>query len=170
MPARRRATRIFAIGEISLLVPLLTLERRLRRTGGPGIIPFELAGTPERALQIMDRWGADGRSAARLSLLLDYPFLVSYSGLQRAGCRAASDALRRSGATALADVGPAVGVMQLAAGACDAFENTALLGVLARRDDRLPALARHFAAAKFALLTAGWTYLALGLVSRLPLR
>lgn len=118
----------------------------------------------------MDRWGADGRSAARLSLLLDYPFLVAYSGLQLAGCRAASEALRRSGASALADVGPAVGAMQLAAGACDAAENTALLGVLAGHEDRLPALARDFATAKFALLAVGWTYLALGQLSRLALR
>ena len=29
-----------------LLVPLAILDRRMQATGGPGIIPFELAGPP----------------------------------------------------------------------------------------------------------------------------
>jgi hypothetical protein len=153
-----------------LLVPLLVLERRMKRAGGPGIIPFELAGTPERSRRIMERWGPAGQSAARLSLVLDYPFLVTYSGIQLAACGAASDALRRRGATALADAGRVVGPAQLAAGGFDAVENTALLGILAGRDGRLPALARACASAKFGLLLLGWLYGALGLASRLTAR
>lgn len=161
----RRAFWIFGAGQILLLVPLLALERRMLRTGGPGIIPFELAGTPERSRKIMDTWGPDGQSAARLSLLLDYPFLVTYSGLGLTGSGAASDALRRRGATALADAGRVIGMMHLAAGAFDAAENTTLLGILAGRNGRLPALARAFASAKFGLLTVGWLYGAFGLAS-----
>ena len=161
---------VFGASQIALLVPLMALERRMRRTGGPGIIQFELAGTIERSREIMDTWGADGQSAARVSLLLDYPYLVTYSGLQLAGSRAASKALRRRGATALADAGPVIGGLQLAAGACDAAENTALLGILAGRNGRLPALARVFASAKFGLLTVGWLYGALGLASHVTQR
>jgi hypothetical protein len=163
----RIPVRALQIAQVALLVPLLELERRMRRTGGPGIIPFELAGTPRRARRIMETWGPEGQAAARVSLLLDYPFLVTYSGLQLAGCHAASGALRRRGAPALADAGPAIGAMQVAAGAFDAAENTALLGVLAGRDDRLPALARACARAKFALLGIGWLYLGLGAAGRL---
>jgi hypothetical protein len=122
-----------------LFVPLAVLDRRMQRTGGPGIIPFELAGTPERARAMMDRWGEDGRAAARASLLLDFPFLVAYSALNVAVARS-----RPAAAAAVA------------AGACDAVENAALLGVLAGRGDRLPAVARGFALAKFALLGVGW--------------
>jgi len=164
---RRPPLWAFGAGQILLLVPLLALERRMKRAGGPGIIPFELAGTPERSRRIMDRWGSDGRSAARLSLVLDYPYLVTYSGLQLGASRAASNALRRRGATRLAEAGRVIGAAQLAAGAFDAAENTALLGVLAGRDGRLPALARACARAKFALLGLGWGYGALGLASRL---
>jgi hypothetical protein len=166
-PDRRRLLWAFGAGQILLLVPLVALERRMRRAGGPGIIPFELAGTHERSHRIMERWGADGQSAARLSLLLDYPYLVTYSVLQVAASRAAGQALRRRGATTLADAGRVIGVAQVAAGAFDAAENTALLGVLAGRDGRLPALARACARAKFALLGLGWGYGALGLASRL---
>jgi hypothetical protein len=165
---RRRMFRTFGAGQVALLVPLLALERRMRRTGGPGIIPFELAGTPDRARAIMDRWGEDGRAAARRSLLLDYPYLVTYTGLQVAGCAAASDALARRDAGGLAAAGRVIGPAQLAAGAFDAAENTALLGVLGgRATGRLPAVARACAQAKFALLIVGWAYAALGLAVRL---
>jgi len=149
---------------------MLALERRMNRAGGLGIIPFELAGTPERAQEMMDRWGAEGRSAARTSLLLDYPFLVTYTGLQVAGTALASDALRRSGADGLADAGRLIGPAQIAAGAFDATENTALLGILAGRRGRWPAVARAAATAKFALLTVGWIYGALGLAGHLSSR
>jgi hypothetical protein len=168
--SRRRVFWVFGVGQATLLVPMVALQRRMQRTGGPGIIPFELAGTPERSRRIMEKWGPEGRSAARLSLLLDYPYLVTYTGLQVAGCAAASDALRRRGWRTLARAGGVIGPAQLAAGAFDAIENTALLGVLAERDDRLPALARAAARAKFALLYLGWAYAALGAASRLARR
>jgi hypothetical protein len=159
-------TRFFAAGQILLLIPLSACERRMRRTGGPGIIPFELAGTPERSRKIMDTWGPRGQSAARVSLLLDYPYLVTYAGLQVAGCRWASTRLRSTGASALADAGRLVAPLQVAAGAFDAAENTTLLAILAGRDGRLPGLARFFASVKFGLLGLGWLYQGAGFVSR----
>ena len=168
--SRRRALRSFGLAEVALLAPLVALERRMKRTGGPGIIPFELAGSPERSRRIMETWGADGQRAARLSLLLDYPFLVSYSGAQVALCAAASDALASRGAGPLAAGGRLIAPAQIAAGAFDAVENAALLAILAGRDGRLPALARGCARAKFAILYAGWLYGALGLASRLTSR
>jgi hypothetical protein len=167
---RRRDLRRFGAAQLALLVPLLALERRMQRTGGPGIIPFELAGTPDRARRIMDAWGADGRAAARASLVLDYPFLVAYTGFNRAVAGAAGAALDRRGLTGLARAAPAVGAAQVAAGAFDAAENGALLGVLAGGPARLPAVARACATAKFALLTAGWTYVAGALAARLARR
>lgn len=137
------------------------------RTGGPGIIGFELAGTPERSRRIMDRWGPEGRSAARLSLLLDYPFLVTYCGIQVAGCAAASDALRARDANALATAGRLIGPVQIAAGAFDAAENTALLGILGGRAGRLSAVARACAQAKFVVFLVGLLYEALAVASHL---
>jgi hypothetical protein len=137
----------------------------MKRTGGPGIIPFELAGTPERAGRIMDAWGAEGRSAARLSLVLDFPFLVAYSGLHANVCEIASDALRERGWERAADLGTIARTSQIVAGACDAVENAALLGVLGGCESALPRVARSFATAKFALLAVGWAYAAAGLAA-----
>ena len=155
-----------AVATGALLVPLADLERRMKRTGGGGIVPFELAGTRKRARHTMTMWGEDGRSAARTSLLLDYPFLVAYTGLNLAVTELAATALPKP----LAALGPAVAAGQVAAAACDAAENTALLGVLSGRDQRLPAVARAFATVKFALLGAGWLYTAAGLVAWLRSR
>lgn len=102
--------------------------------------------------------GPDGQCAARLSLLLDYPFLVTYCGIQVARCAAASDALRLRGANALATVRRVIGTAQIVAGAFDAAENTALLNVLAGRAGRLPAVARMCAEAKFAVFIFACLY------------
>jgi hypothetical protein len=142
------------------------LERRMRGTGGPGIIPFELAGTPERARRIIDIWGSDGRRAARRSLLLDYAFPPTYACLQALGCMATADRCRASGLRVLAAGGGPLAWSQLAAAGFDYVENTALLLILAGRDGRAPALARRAALAKFALLFAGWSYMLLGLSAR----
>src|SRR5687768_15786365 len=77
MPDRLK---LFGAAQTALFIPIAVLDRRMQRTGGGGIVPFELAGTPERARRTMQKWGPEGRSAARASLLLDFPFLVAYSG------------------------------------------------------------------------------------------
>ena len=69
-----------AAASAALLASLAMLDRRMQATGGPGIIPFELAG-PERSPEILRVWGREGRRAARASLLLDFPFLVAYTTL-----------------------------------------------------------------------------------------
>jgi hypothetical protein len=135
----------------------------MQRTGGPGIIPFELAG-PGSSKRILERWGADGRRTARASLVLDFPFLVAYTSLNLTLTARARRAYRGDAAER---VGRLVAVVQVAAGVCDAIENTALLGVLDRGgDDRLAAAARTAARAKFAGLAAGWLYGAGALAAR----
>jgi hypothetical protein len=163
MRSRRRTIRILGLAQVALLLPLLEMERRMRKAGGPGIVAFELAGTPERASKIMGKWGDEGQAAARVSLLLDYPFLVTYSGLQYIGCAAALEELGGP----LASAGRVIAKAQIAAGAFDAVENTALLGIVGGRQGRLPAVARAAALAKFALLTVGGLFRALGIASRL---
>ena len=163
--SRGRTATLFALANAAVFAPLAVMERRMKATGGTGIIPFELAGTPERSQRTLDVWGDAGRAAARTSLLLDFPYLVTYTGLGILGCAAAADALDDAGWPALAAAGPAMASAQVAAGAFDAAENTTLLMIL--RDGvggGRPERARMFARAKFALLYAVWAYGALGLV------
>ena len=46
----------------------LVCRDRIQDSGGPGIVPFELAGGTERATEILGEWGEAGRDAAKLSL------------------------------------------------------------------------------------------------------
>jgi hypothetical protein len=143
-----------AIATVVLLVPLAVLDRRMQKTGGPGIIPFELAG-PKGSVPILRRWGTEGRRAATLSLVLDFPFLASYTVLNVRVTRRARDARGHHGML----VPRIAEAAQLLAGACDAVENSALLVTIARSgDEGMAGIAQLAARAKFTLLGLGWLY------------
>jgi hypothetical protein len=145
---------------------MFSQERRMRRSGGPGIVGLELAGSPRRVDEILAAWGPEGQAAARRSLLIDYGVLASYGPLMAILCRRSAERLRRRGGGGLARFGPVLAGGQLAAAVCDVGENTALLAVLQGRRGHLPAVARACAVLKFSLLGAGAIYLALGMSSK----
>ncbi len=92
----RRALALAGLTSVALLVVLSVLDRRLQQTGGPGIVPFEVAGDLTRAQGILADSGSAGRDTARLSLWLDFAFLVAYGGFLTLAATAARDmALRR---------------------------------------------------------------------------
>jgi hypothetical protein len=131
---------------------MLSIERRLRRTGGPGIIAFELAGTASRAEAMMARWGPDGRRAARLSLWLDFGYMLSYGALT---AELLDRTRRHRGHPAV------LPALAIAAVAGDAIEGISLLKVL--NGTRVAAntrRARTAALSKFALLAASLCYVA----------
>jgi hypothetical protein len=133
---------------------MLVLERRMRRTGGPGIIPFELAGSASRAEDIMARWGGDGQRAARLSLWLDFGYMTTYGALT---ALLVDRARRRRGHPAIL---PAAVIVAVAA---DAAEGVSLLKVL--RGTRIAVHARRAQIAaliKFAVLAGALGYVAAG--------
>lgn len=129
---------------------MMRLEGRMRAAGGPGIIPFELAGTAAEAEAIMDRWGPDGRRAARQSMWLDFGYMTSYGILL--GLLIDRNRRRR---------GHAAWVPVLAAGAvaADAVEGVALMRVLDRRDIAANARRAQVAASlKFAVIAVALGY------------
>jgi GNAT superfamily N-acetyltransferase len=129
---------------------MTVLERRMRATGGPGIIPFELAGSGFRAEQIMAQWGRDGQRAARTSTWLDFGYMTTYGALT---ALLIDRARRRRGHPRA--------LMSLAAVAVagDAVEGVSLLQVLDRRQvDRYARRARGAALVKFAALAGALGY------------
>jgi hypothetical protein len=162
---RGRALWILGIASLVILGVLMVFEGRMKATGGPGIVPFEVAGSQERAREILALWGPEGRSAARASLIIDYPFLLAYASFYALACTAVSEALARRGFGWLGSVGMRLAWGALAAGAFDAVENAALLGVLATDGSgALAATARWFAIGKFTLTTLVILYVLGGLV------
>jgi hypothetical protein len=129
---------------------MTVLERRMRDAGGPGIIPFELAGSGFRSEQIMDQWGAEGQRAARASMWLDFGYMTSYGVLL---ALLIERARQRRGHPRALTAAAAVAV------AGDAVEGVSLIRVLNREQvDTNARRARTAALIKFAALTAGLGY------------
>ena len=140
---------------------------------GAGIFEFELAASSSDAREIVNGWGEEGRSAARESLLLDYPYLILYGLLFAGACAAVSRRAERAGKPALARLGAVLAWGALAGAAADALENAALLIVAAEHTGQpWPALAALFAVIKFALTIAAFLYAIVGflLTLRAPAR
>ncbi|MGB8406486.1 MAG: hypothetical protein WCE30_20720 [Mycobacterium sp.] len=130
-------------------VVMLRLESRMRAAGGPGIIPFELAGSAAKAEDIMRRWGEDGQRAARQSMWLDFGYMATYGTL----LALLVERRRRSR-------GHSVWLSSLAVGAvaADAVEGVSLIRVLGRQDIAVNARCAQVA----ALIKFGATAGALG--------
>lgn len=129
---------------------MLVFERGMRRTGGPGIIAFEVAGTAARAQDILTAWGAAGRRWARLSLWLDFGYMLTYGTL--VGLLIESVRNRRGDPIALQ-------LLPIGAVAGDAIEGVALLRALDGVDLHASARrARGAALTKFALLVVALGY------------
>jgi hypothetical protein len=152
---QRRPDDRLAIAAISFLgysTVMLMLERRMRRGGGPGIIPFELAGSASRAEDIMARWGSDGQRAARLSLWLDFGYMATYGTLT---ALLVDRARRRHGHPAILPITVIVAV------AADAAEGVSLLKVLRRTRIAVHARCAQIAALiKFVVLAGALGYVA----------
>jgi hypothetical protein len=140
-------------------------------SSGPTILAFEFAGSSARAAQIMAEWGAKGRSAAHLSLLLDYGYMLSYSLFFCVAGLAIRDTARVRGWRRLAAAGVVIPFFAIAAAAFDATENVALLLTLAGSGSSFaPPFAAVCSSIKFTLIGIAILYVLCGLVLRVRAR
>lgn len=165
---RRRALIVLAIATVAIGVVLAVLDGRMRDSGGPGIVGFEFAGSEESAAEILGDWGEEGQDAARASLWIDYPYLLSYGAFLTLAAIATRELAVRRRWRWMAAAGVAA-IPAAAAAACfDAIEDVGLLLALDRHGgDLAPLLAAVCAGLKFALLALVIAYLFAGLLLRL---
>jgi len=142
-------------------------DQRMKDTGGPGIVPFELSGGQDRADEILSEWGEDGQDAARESLWIDFGFLVAYGTFLSLALAAVRDLARERGWRRLAVIGAVVVSFGALGAAFDALEDVCLLLTLGGAGAAFPVLATIFAACKFILLATAILYLLAGLAMRL---
>lgn len=158
------------IASLLLLLAMEPAEQRVKDSGGPGMVPFELTGGQDRADEILAEWGEEGQDAARESLWIDFGFMLAYGAFLTLALAAVRDLARDRGWRRLVSIGAfAVFFGALAAG-FDALENICLLLTLGGAGAALPLLATIFASCKFALLGAAIAYLVAGLAMRLRSR
>jgi hypothetical protein len=158
------------IATLVLLLAMSPADERMQDTGGPGIVPFELAGSQDRAEEILSEWGDDGQDAARESLWIDFGFLLAYGTFLTLALAAVRDLARERNWHRLAAIGGVVVSFGALGAAFDALENVCLLLTLDGAGAAFPLLATIFAACKFILLAAAIAYLLAGLAMRLRSR
>jgi hypothetical protein len=165
---RRRALIVSGIASVAIFVVLTVLDVRMMDAGGPGIVGFEVAGTQDRAAEILADWGTDGIDAAKASLWIDYAYIVAYGTFLVLASLATRDLALERGWRRMAAWGLAVAPFAAAAAAFDAIEDVGLLLAVNQRGGALaPRLAQICASLKFALLAVTIAYLLTGLVLRL---
>jgi len=148
---------------VVLLLAMSPADNRMKDTGGPGIVPFELTGGQERADEILAEWGEDGQDAARESLWIDFGFLLAYGAFLTLALLAIRDRARQRGWRRLASIGAVVVWFGAFAAAFDALENVCLLLTLDDAGNAFPLLATIFATLKFVLLAVVIAYLIAGI-------
>jgi hypothetical protein len=164
---RKRGLIVAGIAALALLLAMSPADQRMQDTGGPGIVPFELAGSQDRADEILSEWGEDGQDAARESLWIDFGFLLAYGTFLTLALAATRDLAQRRGWRRLTRIGGVVATFGAFAAAFDALENVFLLLTLDGAGSATPLLATVFATCKFVLLVAAIAYLIAGLAIRL---
>ncbi len=156
---RRRGLIASGIATVLLLLAMSPAEERMKDTGGPGMVPFELTGGQDRANEILSEWGEEGQDAARESLWIDFGFLVAYGTFLTLALAATRDLARARGWRRMARIGAVVVFFGALSAAFDAFENTCLLLTLGGAGSVFPFLATLFASCKFLLLAVALGYL-----------
>lgn len=163
---RRRALRISGIATAVLFVVLAIVDEAIKASGGPGIVAFELAGTTGRVAEILGHWGQQGRDAARVSLAIDFVYLVVYGIFLTLVVLELRDAARRRSWTAYARPGTAIAFLPGIAAACDVVEDVGLwLMIEGEGTARIPPIATAFAAVKFVALAIAIVYILAGLAA-----
>jgi hypothetical protein len=159
---RRQGLIASGIATVLLLVAMSPADGRMKDTGGPGIVPFEVSGGQDRADEIMAEWGDKGQDAAREQLWIDFGFLVAYGTFLTLAIAAVRDRARERGWRTMAGIGGAiVGFGAIGAG-FDALENICLLLTLGGHGSAFPLMATIFAYLKFFFTTVAVLYLFVG--------
>ncbi len=150
-----------------LLLAMSPADGRMKDTGGPGIVPFEVAGSQSEADKIMGEWGDKGQDAARQSLWIDFGFLIAYGTFLTLAIAAVRDRARRRGLRRLAAIGGFIAGFGAIGAGFDALENICLLLTLGSAGSAFPFLAATFAYAKFFFTAVAVAYLVVGVPTSL---
>jgi hypothetical protein len=161
---------VSGVATVLLLLAMSPSDGRMKDTGGPGIVPFELTGSQDRADEILAEWGEEGQDAARESLWIDFGFLIAYGTFLTLALAATRDLAKRRDWRRLAAIGRVVVFFGAICAGFDALENACLLLTLGGAGAAFPLLATIFAACKFAFLAAAIAYLLAVASKSLPLR
>jgi subtilisin family serine protease len=129
-PRSRRREIFIALVVVALLPSVLGFfvkPLHEDKPGGESIIEFELAGSVDRANEILDKWRAEGViDNAKAIQVFDLVYPLIYASALAGGCLLAAGAWRRAGHAGIAAAGIAMAWLALAAAGFDYVENLGL--------------------------------------------
>ncbi|HEU4706077.1 MAG TPA: hypothetical protein VFS64_02695 [Solirubrobacterales bacterium] len=169
-PRRHRRLAFACLAALALLPLVLgTVLHPLHedRPGGEDIVAFELAGSVERAQEIVTTWEAEGViEEAKAIQLSDFLYPLIYAGALAGACIAASGAWRRLGRERIAAAGIAMAWVAVAAAAFDYVENLGLdISLWGEPASPWPEVARIAALLKFGAIGLSLAYGLTGLAA-----
>jgi hypothetical protein len=165
--SRKQWLIVLGIAMAAFWVVLGLIERSLP-DGTPGILEYEFVGDQARAARFLSEWGSNGRDVARLSLWVDFGFMVTYGAFFTLAALATRDFARERRLRALAAAGLVAPFCAAVAPVFDAGENVALLLILGGHGGGYAAgLATACASVKWVLIGLAIAYVLWGLVVRL---
>lgn len=151
----RRTAAVSGAALVAGYLPMARWERRMRATGGRGIVGLQCARDARAARDILATWGPEGRQAATEQTWADFVWMQTY-GLTGA-CLVELARRRTATASRWHRSGRVVRWLPHAAVACDVVEGVGQLRTLrswSSPDVRTVAMTRAAATAKYALLGA----------------
>jgi hypothetical protein len=161
----RRLLVLAGVATVLFDAAILLIDRGLEATGGPSILSLEFAGNLQRVEEISAEWGGHGIFLARLSLWIDFGFMVSYGAFFALAALAIRDFARERNLRFLATVGRIAPFAAVAAAVFDAAENiTWLLLLGGRGGDMAAGFGTVCASLKFLLIGLAILYAISGLV------
>jgi len=158
---------LIALGIATVLLTVIggLLERPMVHASGHGILSLEFAASKARVSQLLAQWGPKGHRAARISLIVDYAYMVSYGGFFTLAGLATRDLALRQGWRRLGRAGRVVPFFAFGAACFDAIENVLLLLAIAGHGgDAAPLIATICSSIKFTLITIAILYALCGLI------
>lgn len=149
-----------AAGAIVALLAVVRAGRDMTRSGGPGIVSYELAEDVREVHRIFTRWGAAGQKAATSLLAIQYIWIILATALLFVAASSVASATGQAGIDWLRPTGRIAAAGALIAGMLNAVENAALLHQLrAVPTARSVRIARTAAQVKFALVSLALFYI-----------
>lgn len=165
--SRKQMLVVLGIATVIFDIVLVVIDQRLTATGGPSILGLEFAGSQDRVSEIASEWGNHGQYLARLSLWLDFGFMLAYGAFFTLAALATRDFAREHRLRLLARAGIVAPFFAAFAAIFDAVENISwLLALGGHGGTFLPPFATTCASIKFLLITLAIAYVLWGLVSR----
>jgi hypothetical protein len=169
-PRRRRRELLTVVAVVALLPFLLGFfvkPLHEDEPGGESIIEFELAGSVDRANEILDKWRAEGvLDNAKAIQVFDLVYPLIYASALAGGCLVAAGAWRRAGRSGIATAGISMAWLALAAAGFDYVENLGLgISLWDEPASPWPEVAAIAAVLKFTAIAITLAYSLSGLVA-----